>query len=125
MLNRKLIAAVSVVVALVPASSPLRASEPIGNENRLTFKNPVALPGVRLAMGTYLFELLPSSTNIVRVSSGDRQRVYYMGFTRVIERSRAIDSSSVTFGEAPAGAAIPITAWYPPGSLTGQQFIYR
>ena len=31
----------------------------------------------------------------------------------------------VTFGEAPAGSAIPVREWYPTGSNTGHRFLYR
>jgi hypothetical protein len=94
----------------------------------LTFSQPVALPGVTLAAGTYAFELADptSSASVVSVSNKTRTKAYFMSFTLRIDRPRGMaDSSSVSFGEAPRGQARPIVAWYPPDSSTGLQFIYR
>ena len=93
----------------------------------LTFSGPVALPGVTLGTGTYVFELADPDVgwDIVRVRSEDRSRVYFMGFTYRIERPAGLRADRpVSFGEAPAGLATPITAWYPEGESTGHQFIY-
>ena len=94
--------------------------------NYLTFRVPVALPGATLPAGTYIFEALADHTNIVRVSSRDRLKVYYTGFTFAVERPRFVPySQAVSFGEPVPGAPMPIRAWYPIGLPEGRQFIYR
>jgi hypothetical protein len=93
-----------------------------------SFSVPVALPGVGLAPGTYIFELAEPSTDpsLVRVLSRDRSTVYLMALTEMIAKPPNRGSRSfVTFGEAPAGHPIPMTAWYPPDTGSGRQFIYR
>ena len=88
----------------------------------------MALPGVALGTGTYIFELAePMSNNsIVRVSSTDRQRIYLTAFTYPIMRPANMRKGQVvTFGESSNGAPAPITAWFPDGSNTGREFIYR
>jgi hypothetical protein len=93
--------------------------------NNLTFSGPVALPGVALTAGTYIFERTDMDPRLVRVSSQDRSRVFYTGFTREVRRPAGMrPDRSVTFGEAPAGVAPRIAAWYPVGGSTGHQFIY-
>jgi hypothetical protein len=94
----------------------------------LTFNRAVALPGVELPAGTYVFELaLPlSEQNVVRVTSHDRRRIYLTAFTYPIQRPATLPRDQwITFGEARAGSAPPITAWFPEGSERGRQFIYR
>jgi hypothetical protein len=95
--------------------------------NYLTFNTPVALPGVALGPGTYIFELADHqvSMTLVRVLSRDRNHVYLTAFTHTVERPRSLPASHVvSFGEVPAGMVPPITDWYPIGEKLGHQFIY-
>lgn len=94
----------------------------------LRFTRAVALPGVELAPGTYVFELaLPlSEQSVVRVSSADRRKIYLTAFTSEIRRPAGMPQNEVViFGEARAGSPAPITAWFPIGSDRGRQFRYR
>jgi hypothetical protein len=96
--------------------------------NYITFSRAVALPGVELAAGTYIFELAApeSDQTVVRVSSRDRRHVYLQAFTRNVARPATLKKDEiVTFGEVRGAAAPPIAAWYPPDLESGRQFIYR
>ena len=92
-----------------------------------TFNRAVALPGVALGPGTYIFELATpdSARNLVRVMSRDRSKVYLTAFTRVIERSpsRNLDAT-IVLGESTVKSPAPIREWYPAGERSGRQFIY-
>jgi hypothetical protein len=102
----------------------------IGSPNRttyITFNQAVMLPEVQLAAGTYIFEVAnPDTTSdVVRVSSRDRSKVHFMGYTRTINRPRGLSSEYVvSLGEASHGSAPPITAWFAVGAGDGRQFIY-
>lgn len=115
------------VIALGLAAS----ASAIGTVNRttyLTFSGDVALPGVKLAAGTYIFELAEpmTSSTLVRVLSKDRHTIYLMAFTNIVQRPMGANSNNhVTLGEARRGEAPPITAWYPTDSSSGREFIYR
>ena len=113
---------VSILGVLIAASA--HAWGP-GQTNYLTFSGAVALPGVTLAPGTYIFRL-PSETdrNIVQVLSRDSSRVYYMGMTQPVERPNRDFDRAVTLGEALPGQAPPIRAWFPVGHRDGHRFIY-
>ena len=113
------------LVGLV-AAAPGDASVDTNRTTQLTFSKPFSLPGVTLGAGTYIFERAApqSAIEVVRVSSGDRRFVYYMGFTQLVEKPRGV-TSPVTFGEAAAGSAVPVRAWYPTGTSTGHRFLYR
>ena len=112
------------LVGLV-AAAPGDAGVDSNRTTQLTFSKPFSLPGVTLGAGTYIFERASESAiEVVRVSSGDRRFVYYMGFTQLVEKPRGV-TSPITFGEAPAGSAIPVREWYPAGTSTGHRFVYR
>src|SRR5687767_2842191 len=108
------------------AAAPGNASVDSERTTHLTFSKPISLPGVTLGAGTYIFERAAPLTaiGVVRVSSRDRRFVYYTGFTELVERPRG-KASPIAFGEAPAGAAVPVRAWYPEGTSTGHRFLYR
>jgi len=113
------------LVGLV-AAAPGDAGVDTNRTTQLTFSKPFSLPGVTLGAGTYIFERAApqSAIEVVRVSSQDRRFVYYMGFTELVEKPRGV-TSPVTFGEAAAGSAVPVRAWYPTGTSTGHRFLYR
>ena len=95
--------------------------------NYLTFNTPIALPGVALPPGTYIFELADSevSLELVRVLSRDRAHVYVTAFTHAIERPRDMSPDRyVSFAEVSKGMTPAITAWFPVGERVGHQFVY-
>jgi hypothetical protein len=132
MVNRKwLSVALGIVLVGLSAPASMRAHASANDLDRtmyVTFNRPVALPGVALGSGTYIFELADptGAWDIVRVSSQDRRMVYLTAFTRVVDRPRGMSPDQViSFAEAPANVAQPIKTWYPTGESTGREFIYR
>ena len=99
-----------------------RALDRIG-DHRLSFSGPVALPGVSLGSGTYVFRTL--SNNVLQLKSAIG-KPYSMFITLPVERTDGENEYSVIFG-APASAGSPprILALFTPGDRTGRQFIYR
>jgi len=129
MTNRSLVlAALAVLMIALAGASSTHAGATFTQANRLTFNRPMALPGVVLLPGTYMFESgsIPTSPDIVRVTSSDYQKLYYTGFTQPIARSADVPRTDiVVLGEAPAGTPVPIRVWYPIGSASGHEFLYR
>jgi hypothetical protein len=132
MTGRKLLAAVA-GVALLVVSAPvaIRAHENANELDRMTyvkFSRPVALPGVALGAGTYIFEL-PDPTDawsVVRVTSRDRRHVYLTAFTRIVDRPKGMKADQIiSFGEARSSEPQPIKVWWPTGESTGREFIYQ
>ena len=115
--------AVAALALMVTASGHAFAN----HENRLTFNRPVALPGVVLPAGAYSFDLVDAtSRDIVIVRNSLGTKVYYMGFTNLVERPRGMSlNTPVTFAEAPANAPRPIATWYELGGSIGHEFLYR
>jgi hypothetical protein len=94
----------------------------------LTFSGSIALPGVTLPPGTYVFELADPnvSVDIVRVMSRDRKRVYLTQFTERVSRPAGAPATQlISLGESPRGVPAPVLAWYPTADPMGHRFIYR
>jgi hypothetical protein len=117
----------ALVVGLCLAAS----ANAIGTVNRttyLTFSGDVALPGIKLAAGTYIFELASpgQSPSLVRVLSRDRSKIHLLAFTNFTPRPMGADRNKVvSLGEARRGETPPIKAWYPTDESMGREFIYR
>jgi hypothetical protein len=116
-----------VALGLAMGASSVHARDTFTRTTYLTFNAPVALPGVTLAAGSYLFELADptGASTVVAVRNRARTEQYFMGMTQRIDRpGGAAREGAVSFAEAPRGEARPIVAWYPPDSSSGMKFIY-
>ena len=124
--RRGMLAVFGLALVGLAAAAPGDAGVDTNRTTELTFSKPFSLPGVTLGAGTYIFERAApqSAIEVVRVSSRDRRFVYYMGFTELVQKPRR-NASPIAFGEAPAGAAAPVRAWYPTDTTTGHRFLYR
>lgn len=88
----------------------------------LTFSAPVALPGLSLTRGTYIFHT--PATHVLQVTSADG-RLNSMFSTIATIRPEPTDHYSIVLG-ASSGPDAPrrILAIFAPGELTGEQFVY-
>jgi len=117
-------AAALVAIGTLTLAGSLNAT-PIAHTNYITFSAPVALPGVSLQAGTYLFEtpLDQASLDLVRVTSRDGRHVYLTAFTTTVDRPAGV-TAPIVFGEGAAGAPAPVRIWFPMGKRIGHEFIY-
>jgi hypothetical protein len=129
MFNRKFAVAVLALALVGICVTPsTQAGSALSNVNQVTFSAPVALPGVILLPGKYVFEAgaIGMNPNIVRVTSADYQKLYFVGLTQHAARPANMPSNQVmALGEAAIGEPAPIRAWYPVGLQTGHEFLYR
>ncbi len=93
---------------------------------KVTFNNPVELPGMVLPAGTYLFRLMdsPSDRNIVEVFSADRSKLYDTILAIPDYRLEPTGKTVMTFEERTAGSPEAIKAWFYPGDQYGLEFVY-
>jgi hypothetical protein len=93
---------------------------------KLTFREPIEIPGRILPAGTYWFVLLRDSSdrNIVQVFSEDRSRLCATLFTIPTIRRKVTDNTEIELAERPDQQPEAILKWYYPGLLTGHQFLY-
>jgi hypothetical protein len=119
-----LVSCVAIVAGLLAARA---ASGNIPHTNYLTFSAPFALPGVSLPAGTYVFDVVSTSSNdVVRVMSRDGSRVYLTAFTARVQRPKGLPAArQIVFNEVAAGMTPPVKAWYPIGQAIGHQFVYE
>jgi hypothetical protein len=112
---------------VIGAAGIARSDNASQHTNYITFSRGVALPGVELAAGTYIFETPTNSmsNSIVRVSSRDRRKVFLTAYTKQVERPKNDNGKLVvTIGEAAPGSVPPVSAWFPIGESVGHQFVY-
>jgi len=92
----------------------------------LTFTAPFELPGVALPPGTYLFRHpdASSSQHVVQVSSEDGKMIYGTFLTLPFSRQSPTSQPSVIFQETAKGAPEAVEAWFYPGHVIGEAFVY-
>jgi len=92
----------------------------------LTFSGPVALPGITLPGGTYMFKLADpdSGRRVLQVWDKDGMKLYTTLLTIPDERMEASDQPVVLFAERPSGQAQAIKSWFYPEERIGQEFVY-
>ena len=121
--NKSLLIGGLVLAAVVTAVTSTSALN-IGQTDYVTLNRAMALPGVVLQRGSYVFEAVDGHPDIVRVSDRATRRVLFMDYAELIPRPRGV-ANLLSLGEAPSGEPIPINAWFPTGSSTGRAFKHR
>ena len=127
MMNRTFVLAACIVVLVAAVMTVSSDARSVTITNRLNFSRPVALPGVVLTPGSYMFEAAPvgSRPDLVRVTSDRDNKIMFLGFTRVGHRPyNASDKLVIKLQEVPAGQPAPIEAWYPAGTSVSHEFLW-
>jgi hypothetical protein len=105
---------------------PVAHADQGNQETRVTFSQPVQIPGRVLPAGTYVFVLPEEAYDHfqVRIFNADRSMLMATLLTVSAERSKATDNTE--FGLAERGNAQPeaIVTWFYPGETTGHEFLY-
>jgi len=115
----------SVLVVLVGSASGANAFTS-DKRTYFTFSQPVALPGVTLPAGTYMFRLADDTTSrkVIQVSNREGTQSFAMLHTMPVYRPDAPRDPEVRFMETASGAPIAVRAWWQQGERTGYGFIY-
>jgi hypothetical protein len=117
----------SVLVVLVGAASGANAFTTTSDKRTyFTFSQPVALPGVTLPAGTYMFRLADDTTSrkVIQVANKQGTESFAMLHTLPISRPDAPKDPEVRFMETASGAPVAVRAWWQQGERTGYEFIY-
>jgi hypothetical protein len=93
---------------------------------KLTFSQPVQVPGRTLAAGSYEFVLANSQSgrDVVRIFNANGTNLLATIQTVPTERARETDGTSVTLAQRPDGQPAALVTWFYPGMETGHEFIY-
>jgi len=109
----------------VAAPSRARADE-WDHATKLTFSEPVEIPGRVLEAGTYWFMLADSQSdrNIVQIWNADRTQLVTTILAIPDYRLQPSGDTVIKFEERPSGSPEAIHAWFYPGDNFGQEFVY-
>ncbi len=101
-------------------------AQPEDKRTYFTFSGPVALPGVTLPAGRYLFRIVDTTTSrkVIQVLSDDQKKPYTMANTINDQRRDPVKDATVSFYETPRGTPAAVKSWWYPGESIGYQFIY-
>jgi hypothetical protein len=93
---------------------------------KVTFSEPVQVPGKVLPPGTYVFKLLDSSSNrhIVQIFNEDHTSLITTILAIPNERLEPAGKTILTYDERPADQPVALAAWFYPGDNMGQEFVY-
>lgn len=91
-----------------------------------TFNQPIALPGVTLPAGEYLFRIVDtdSSRKVIQVLSGDGKTPYAMLHSIPDIRRDASSNPEIRFMETAKGHPNAVKTWWYPHETIGYEFIY-
>lgn len=93
---------------------------------KVTFSQPVAVPGTTLPAGTYTFTILdtPGSRNIVQIWNADKTELITTILAIPNYRLEPTDETVIEFRERPADRPQAVKAWFYPGHTYGIEFVY-
>jgi hypothetical protein len=114
-----------VALCALAAPSALRADQ-WDKATKLTFSEPVEVPGEVLPAGTYWFTLADSESdrNIVQVWNADRTRLVATVLAIPDYRMQPAGRTVIHFEERPSDSPEAIHSWFYPGSNYGEEFVY-
>jgi hypothetical protein len=115
------------LLLLCAFAAPRALADEWNEATRITFNQPVQIPGQVLPAGTYWFTLLDSSSerNVVQVWNADRTQLIASILAIPDYRLQPTGRTVMTFEERPHGQPEAIQEWFYPGNSFGQEFVYR
>ena len=93
---------------------------------KMTFSEPIQIPGQILPAGTYLFKLVDSdsSRDVVQIFNSDGTAIYATLQTDATERRQPTVDTVITLAEQAAGQPDALLTWFYPGCENGHEFVY-
>lgn len=120
----------AIMICLVMLSAVLVSTSAKADEwnkaTKLTFSEPVEVPGMALEAGTYWFQLADSraNRNIVQIWNADHTRLIKTILAIPDYQMHPTGDTVIKFDERPTGTPEAIQAWFYPGNNFGQEFVY-
>ncbi len=101
-------------------------AQPADKKTYFTFSGPVALPGVTLPAGRYVFRIVDTETSrkVIQVLSDDEKKPFAMMNTIPDQKRDPVKDATVSFYETPKGTPAAVKSWWYPSESIGYQFIY-
>ena len=95
-------------------------------KTKLTFSQPVRVPGTVLSAGSYIFKLVDSQSNrnIIQIMNTRENKLYTTVLAIPDYRLNPSSHTIMTFGETGSGCPAAVKAWFYPGDNSGNRFVY-
>lgn len=124
--NKKLIRIVFYVIVAGVVFLPTAWAAEYNQQTKLTFNEPVEIPGRILPPGTYWFVLVDNTTNrgLVRVFSSDWKTLYATEETENTESGKPAQDTTLKFAERESAGPPALLTWFYPGQTIGHEFLY-
>jgi Protein of unknown function (DUF2911) len=105
---------------------PAARADEANQATKVTFSQPVQIPGRVLPAGTYWFLLSEnvSEHDVVLIYNSDRTMFYGIVLTINAERLQPTDKPTFTLTEPMSAQPQEIVSWFYPGRLDGHEFLY-
>lgn len=123
---RVVLVALALFLLIGLAGSPAQADQ-WSKKTVLTFTQPIEIPGGKvLPAGSYTFKLLDSQTyrHIVQIWNEDGSQLLATILAIPNYRLEPTGETIIKFEERPGTAPSALRAWFYPGDLFGQEFVY-
>jgi len=122
----KLLAIIFCCVLSCAILLPAAQADPWDQMTKITFTQPMEIPGRVLPAGSYWFVLLGSDSDrdVVQIFSEDWSQLYATLQTIPVDRQQAQDKTEIKFAERPYDQPEALLEWYYPGFLSGHEFLY-
>jgi hypothetical protein len=93
---------------------------------KITFNQPIEIPGVVLPAGEYVFRLadMQGNRNVVQVLNADENQIFATILAVPHYRMQPADKTIILFEERRRDQPQAIHAWFYPGHRYGQEFVY-
>jgi LPXTG-motif cell wall-anchored protein len=125
MSQQTVVRSICAAAALAVVATATVLVQPSDKRTYFTFSSPIAIPGVTLPAGKYLFRIADtSSRNAVQVLSEDGTKPYAMFFALRAERSEPARDPEIRFMETATGMPQAVQTWWYPGERHGYEFVY-
>ena len=111
---------------LMAACLPSARADEWDKATKITFKEPVQVPGKVLQPGTYVFKLLDSTSDrhVVQIFNEDHTQLITTILAIPNQRLEPAGKTILTYDERPADQPMALAAWFYPGDNFGQEFVY-
>ena len=126
MTRGRLIRTLCGVAVSVVLTAAIAAGQTFDKRTIFTFSQPIALPGVTLPAGEYVFRLVDTTTSrmAIQVLSKDETKAYALLLSIPEIRRDASGKPEVRFMETAKGHPNAVKTWWYPQETTGYEFIY-
>jgi hypothetical protein len=101
-------------------------AQPLNKLTKVTFSQPVQVPGMVLPAGTYSFTIHESfgSRNVVQIWNEEKTQLVTTILAIHNYRLAPTGETVITFHESPADTPQAVKAWFYPGHTYGIEFVY-